>query len=392
MSKRPALTALLLATVLLASPALSQVSNRLAVLPPSPTPDEAVTLRLGGVWPDGCAPGTVVKPDVTVKGTGIAVVLDYSKYTGACTTVLTPYSVDLPLGRLAEGTYVAAVTYRAPQADPRVLVTATFTVAARRVATLYVPGVLTSSRPDPRRLGCEGTLTLASELSGYNAGTADGFLAVSGTYDEGGFRISASLPVLLAPGAAILVDTTPVKSRLQFLELRATDGMVVRPSLERRVACDHDAAPSQGRLELPVFDALFPGGTHAVCGDVRVLDSPNDACPTFAFAPVFRRRVNLTLLNAGSAPATFQVVARQLPNPDVKGSTVFRSAYEVGPGAVRQVDDLPLDLSSVCGAERSNLWFDVTSAQPFLFYVSTAFDDATPGALPYEVYAGRSAR
>ncbi len=390
MSKRTALTALLLAAVLGAAPAVSQVSTRLAVLPPSPTPDDAVTLRLGGVWPDGCAPGTVVAPDVAVKGTDVAVVLDYGKYTGACTTVLTPYSLDLPLGKLAEGTYVASVTYRAPQADPRVLVTTTFTVAARRVATLYVPGVLTSSRPDSDRLGCQGTLTLASELSGYNAGTSDGYLAVSGTYDEGGFRISASLPVLLAPGAALLIDTIPVRSRIQFLELRATDGMVVRPSLDRRVTCDRDAAPPQGRLELPVFDALFPGGSHAVCGDVRVLDSPNDACPTFA--PVFRRRVNLTLLNAGTAPATFQVVARQLPAPGVKGSTVFRSSYTVHAEAVRQVDNLPLDLSSVCGEERSNLWFDVTSDQPFLFYVSTAAEDATPGALPYEVYAGRGAR
>jgi len=370
------------------------VGTTIQVHPDLPSPGDDITLRLVGTWPSGCVPGSVVKPTVSKDPARITISLNYAAYTGACTAVLTDYRLDVPIGKLAAGTYEVDVTVLETLFPPRTLATRRFTVGPRPELTLYVPGVFASGRKSADMLGCDGTLTLASGLSAYNNGAGVASFSVAAAYDENGSRILAEHPIQLRPGAGTQLDTKPESSRLQILALRATEGVVVWPTLTRNVACDRGSVPSQGRVPLPTFTSLFPADAHAVSGDVKILDSPSDACPTFnpSFAPTFRRRVNLTLFNAGNAAATFRVVGRQLAQAGAPAVDLVTERYSVPARTVRQIDNLKLELAPLCAADGPdglNIWFDVSADQPFLSYVSTAFEDATPGALPYEIYPSR---
>lgn len=184
-----------------------------------------------------------------------------------------------------------------------------------------------------------------------------------------------------APGVAMLV-------------LQAPAGMLIRADLQKnrlRCGCPSKldcAAFPQGQAYLPVFRGLFPAGSSAVSGPVELgtfdlskgCASPNQE---------YRRRVNLTLFNGGDSPATFHVV--ETPN-HTSSYALFTRDVVLGPREVVQINSVTVptessnDLTAPNGGTR--IWFTVSADQPFLFYVSTVFDNPEVGALPFQVFPG----
>src|SRR5258706_15935631 len=87
-----------------------------------------------------------------------------------------------------------------------------------------------------------------------------------------------------------------------------------------------------------------------------------------------RRRVNLTMLNAGQEPTEFQVTVADTHGPMVY-PLLLDARYTVAAGQVLQVDSLPLPTRTSSDPGRSgggtsfggDAWIIVSAAQPFLF-------------------------
>ncbi|HMM34669.1 MAG TPA: hypothetical protein PKA62_08035, partial [Thermoanaerobaculia bacterium] len=136
---------------------------------------------------------------------------------------------------------------------------------------------------------------------------------------------------------------------------------------------------SLGRLELPIFGALFPAGMTAVAGDVSLSASE---C---AEGATNRRRVNLTLFNAGDAAATFRVSAVSATSGP--GGPAAEKEYAVPASSIVQFNELSLEGLPVCAA--GGAWFRITGDQPFLAYLSTVRPETLPGVLPYEIFPAK---
>lgn len=92
---------------------------RMELTPSLPTVNDAPTIRLSGVWRDGCIPRN---PRTMVAGNQIRITTP--AVAGACITALTPWSLTAPLSPLAAGAYEVIFSY-----DQEVLGTGAFTVA-----------------------------------------------------------------------------------------------------------------------------------------------------------------------------------------------------------------------------------------------------------------------
>lgn len=389
------LTTLALAMTVPALPALSQsTSFNVNVVPQNPTPDDAVVLRLSGTWRDGCTPGTAITPAVARSGGTVNVTLNYATLQGACTTALTPFTTDVALGKLPAGTYAADVLLIESLIPARSLGTASFTVAPKAFTTLYVFGANALKRGSSGELGCDGSLSIKSRLTLFNNASTPSVASLSALYGETGEEVIPG-PITaysLAARGGTVVDTSIANSasRVSVWAFEVPGRVALRNTLERFVDCDQGANPSQGRLALPVFSALFPAGSTVVSGDVKAIDeNATGACPFSADLLAFRRRVNVTMFNAGTSAATFQVVGRQTTEDG--NDEIYRGSFTVNAKSARQANDLALDLTKLCSAAgASNVWFEITADQPFLSYVSTAFEDASPGAMPYEIYPSKT--
>lgn len=77
----------------------------------SPTVDDAISVRLSGVWPDSCVPR-----DPQVRITGSEVRIDTAGPPGGilCLTVLTPWELPVNVGPLPAGTYRLVVINSSP--------------------------------------------------------------------------------------------------------------------------------------------------------------------------------------------------------------------------------------------------------------------------------------
>ncbi|MEP7338398.1 MAG: hypothetical protein ABI977_11740 [Acidobacteriota bacterium] len=70
------------------------------IIPSAPTPQDSVAIKLSGEWPEGCVPRD---PSVTVSNNQIRI--STIRPAGACTAAITPFTLNVPVGRLAAGIY-----------------------------------------------------------------------------------------------------------------------------------------------------------------------------------------------------------------------------------------------------------------------------------------------
>ncbi len=364
-------------TASFASPASAQVLPTVVVTtaPSSPAPDDVVVLKLSGQWPDGCVP-EASRTRLTRSGSILRVNFDYSGYSGACTAVVTPWSLDVSAGKLAAGAYTVEVTRTRSLVPTETIGTGAFTVAPLPEATVWLPGF---SAPG-------ATYSLASTLTAHNAGPNAATVTYLGAWDALG-AYTTPAPVTLAAHAAGILDSRSLRDGqpVQMLSLSAPRRVTLRATLERLEALPAGSPKvpeSFGRVELPVFTELFPAGSTAVAGDVSLSVSE---C---AGAPEARRRVNLTLFNAGNELATFRVVTISVQGGP--GGILPELVYQVPPKSLVQFNQLPLEGLPVCQA--GGAWFQITGDQPFLAYISTVRPESLPGILPYEIFPARADR
>jgi hypothetical protein len=140
-----------------------------------------------------------------------------------------------------------------------------------------------------------------------------------------------------------------------------------------------------GQVNIPVYRALFPAGSVAVSGAVELgyfhhLIPLDEAHNTI-------RRVNVTLFNAGDAPATF--VVRTFPVSSSSAPLAEQSVV-VDAKDVVQINRFPVPTDSSIPTQSVNggsrIWVTTTADQPFLSYVSTVFDGVDALDLPFQVY------
>ncbi|MFN7986384.1 MAG: hypothetical protein U0529_02865 [Thermoanaerobaculia bacterium] len=369
----PLLLLTLAAFVSAPAPAQTAPYATVATIPASPVPDEGVSLVLSGQWPDTCLP-TANQAKVTRDGLAIRVNLDYTGFSGACGAAITPWSLNVPVGGLSEGTYTVEVTLTRSLLPSQTIGTGSFAVVAPTESTIFLPGFLSDSAP----------YALASNLTAYNNSTRDATVTRVMAWDALGERSVGAAPVAIAPGAAAIVPTQDLRpgQAVQMLAVRLPSRIALRATLERLEYVPEGlpkVPESLGRLELPVFSALFPAGTSVVAGDVSL--TPTEC----SGAPETRRRVNLTLFNAGETSATFEVVGKAVgagPGGDSPSQT-----FHVPAKSLVQFNALPVDAYPVC--QPGGAWFRILGDQPFLAYISTVRPETTAGVLPYEIFPAR---
>jgi hypothetical protein len=344
-----------------------------ATSPSAPAPGDTVALALSGQWNDTCVP-TTSQASVTKAGNALRVHLNYSGFSGVCGAAITPWALTLNVGTLAEGAYTVEVELVRSLLPATTIGTGAFTVAPPQESQLWVPAFWAVGSP----------YTLASNLTACNNSERSAFVTPIGAWDALGERAVATPPVEIASGGATVVPTNDLRpgQAVQMLALRAPGRIAFRATLQRLETVP-PALPkvpeSYGRVELPVFTSLFPAGATAVAGDVSL------TATECAGGPEVRRRVNLTLFNAGDAAATFQVVGTAVGGGPGGGTSPL--TYTVPAGSLVQFNAIPLEGLPVCQA--GGAWFKVTGDQPFLAYVSTNRPETAPGILPYEIFPAR---
>lgn len=365
---------LLLALSAAASPAAAQTlpSVSIATSPTAPAPGDQIVLKLSGEWPDGCVPETG-RTKLTTSGTKLHVNFNYSGIPGPCTAAVTPWALDVPVGPLAAGTWAVEVTRTRTFTAPEPIGSGSISVVPLAAATVYVPGFFAPG----------ASVSMASTLAAYNNTDKNVTIAFTGAWDGLG-AAEPPADATVGPNGATVLDSHTLRAgqHVQMLAITAPRRVALRATLERLETVPEGLAKvpeSLGRLELPVFGELFPAGMTAVAGDVSLSASE---CAEGATS---RRRVNLTLFNAGDAPATFRVSAvSATPGP---GLLPAEKEYAVPAASIVQFNDLSLEDLPVCSA--GGAWFRITGDQPFLAYISTVRPETLPGVLPYEIFPAK---
>lgn len=376
MRQHTILPALLLsASALLSSAALAATAPwaQVGTIPSAPAPGDKVVLALSGEWNDTCVP-TASQASLTRSGSAIRVNLNYSGQSGACGAAITPWQLNVEAGVLPEGTYQVDVTLTRSLLPSQSIGTGSFAVAEPPTTTLWIPAFAAKS---------DGYV-LASNLTSFNNGDRAGSVATLAAYDALGQRDPGRAAVAIDPQGAALVPTAPLRGgqAVEMLALSAPGRFAFRATLERLEDVPPQlpkVAESYGRVELPVFTSLVPAGLTAVAGDVSLT-------PTECSGPAeARRRVNLTVFNAGETAATFTVVGTAVASGP--GGVGAPQTYQVPARSLVQFNALPVDAFPVC--QPGGAWFRITGDQPFLAYVSTARPQTVPGILPYEIFPAR---
>jgi len=362
----------------LAGPASGQSlpNATVATFPAAPSPGDPVVLKLSGLWNDGCVP-VESRAALSTAGKSLRVHLSYAGFDGVCTAAVTPWSLDVPAGRLEAGTYTVEVTLTRSLLPTQTIGTGSFKVEPTQDATVWLPGFHAPGE----------AITLASTLTAFNNSDNVATVATLAAYDALGERPGAADEKSLAPNASAIVPTRGLREgqKVQMLALKAPRRVSFRATLER-VETVPEGLPkvpeSLGRVELPVFTELVPAGMAAVAGDVSL------SALECASGPEARRRVNLTIWNAGSAEGSFTV--RGAGAETGPGGSVTELEYTVPARALVQFNAIALDALPVC--EAGGAWFRITGDQPFLAYVSTVRPETLPGVLPYEIFPAKIAR
>ncbi len=270
------------------------------------------------------------RTNLTQEGSLLRVTFNYSGLSGPCTAAVTPWSLDVAAGKLAEGSYTVDVDGPAGRSCRR-----------RRSA----PARSRSPRFPSRRSGFRAspppatTYSLASTLTAFNNADNAATVTYVGAWDALG-ESTTPAPVELEAQAAGILDSRSLREgqAVQMLSLRAPRRVALRATLERLETVPEGlpkVPESLGRVELPVFTELFPAGSTAVAGDVSL------SALECASGPEARRRVNLTLFNAGTEAATFRVSAVSVMTGPGGGSPP-EQVYEVPAKSLVQFNALSL--------------------------------------------------
>lgn len=251
------------------------------------------------------------------------------------------------------------------------------TLVEQEDPVVFVPGAFSGSNPQIWTL-----------LWALNNSDKDATVRLITKWDPAGEHdLALADPVTIAAGGTdyIYKHTFPDPSNaVQFLALSLPPGVVIRPMLHRTNAGD-----SAGDLTLPVFTSLVPANTRSVAGSFR---SAYSECVAGA-----RRRLNITLFNAGYEWATFHVAVANRTNgirigPPDDRETRETFDYLVPPRTVRQINAVPYDVEAFCGGWQWGMaWVEIIADQPYLAYASTVRNDES-GVLPYEVFPALTGR
>lgn len=375
MKHRATLLPALLVLLTVAAPAGAQQlpSATVTTTPSSPAPGDPVVLKLTGQWPDSCVPEPS-RTKLSREGQQLLVNFSYSGISTPCLTVIRPWSLEVPVGPLPEGSYKVDVTLTYSLMPARTIGTGDFVVRAPQAADFWVPGFSAT--------GSVGSL--ASTLSIYNNSGQTAVVTPVGAWDALGERTPPLEPVTLGSGDGASFDTRSLRpgQTVQMLAFSAATRMTLRATLERLESVPEGLPKpplALGRVELPVFTELVPATMTAVAGDISF---SSEECGEQA---TVRRRINLTLFNSGDRAATFVVAA-----PNGPGVLPYPLSLEVPARTVVQFNDLPSKGLPVCSA--GGAFVSVTADQPFLAYVSTSRPETVPGVLPYEIFPARLGR
>lgn len=335
--------------------------------PSAPAPGDPIVLKLSGQWPDSCVPDSS-RAQLTREGFAVRVNLSYSGQVEACLTVIRPWSLEFPMGQLAAGTYVVEVTITRSLMPVQEIGKGEFVVKIPEESVFWVPG-----------FAARGSVgSLASTLSAFNNSGQTATVTMTGAWDALGERVLPEVETTLAAGEGASFDTRALRpgQQVQMLAFRAPTRMTLRATLERLETVPEGLPKpplALGRVELPVFTELVPAGMTAVAGDVSF------SAEECGEAPAVRRRVNLTVFNAGKETASFVLDA-----PNGSGDGSYPMKYDVPASSLVQFNDVPTAGLPVCSP--GGAFLSVTANQPFLAYVSSSRPETVPGVLPYEIF------
>lgn len=229
----------------------------------------------------------------------------------------------------------------------------------------------------------------SSRVQAYNTRETPGYVQTVDRFPSFGPAPCLSDPVPVLPHNAeyYLGNCGDAQGALAFIKVEVSSGVVLGANVVKvdgLYGCGfgfQQFVIDQGRAPLPVFSSLFPAGATTIAGDVGLGSSWTCAA---AIGEDYRRRVNLTILNAGGEEAV--VFVRVLP---IRPSApLLEISYSI---PARQVQQFRLPIPDFpTGAAYENMaWVEVTSTQPYLSYVSTIFENGQPGSQPFEVFPSR---
>lgn len=265
---------------------------------------------------------------------------------------------------------------------------------AEDLQPLYVPIVFATTGTTFEPGGAvSDTTRWESTMSVFNPTDSPGTVIDFAVYGKGAVLNQVSQPPIQPNiGNALVPSVVPFPDRgVGFLELHTSPGLVFDAEVQRvtdRCAVGFPQCDPlvHGQVGIPLYRALFPPGSVAVSGAVEL---GQFGLPTSVYPPEVqrRRRVNVTLFNAGDAPATFVVrtFAHHLSATSLAEQTVL-----VEPKDVLQINGFPVPTESSALMLTFNggnqIWVTTTANQPFLSYVSTIFDGVDALDLPFQVY------
>src|SRR5437762_3505589 len=84
---------------------LSAFGATVSIDPPNPDPTTPITIRVGGMWRDGCVPAN---PQIAISNNDVNFVL--TAPGGICTGALTPFKAEGKIAALPPGVYRVRVT------------------------------------------------------------------------------------------------------------------------------------------------------------------------------------------------------------------------------------------------------------------------------------------
>jgi hypothetical protein len=231
-----------------------------------------------------------------------------------------------------------------------------------------------------------------STMSAFNPTDSPGSVVDVAVYGKGAILTPGSYP-LIPPheGGGFVPSVVPQPDRgVGFLELRTSPGLVFYANVQRVTQQCEVGAPNcisfvLGALNIPFYRALFPAGSVVVSGSVQ-LGQFGLGGSGHALDVERRRRMNVTLFNAGDVSATF--VVRTFPH-HFSATPLAEQTVVVEAKDVFQVNGFPVptETSLLLDAfDESQIWVTITADQPFLSYISTVFSSVALGDMPFQVY------
>lgn len=254
--------------------------------------------------------------------------------------------------------------------------------------SLYVPYV--------RTLSGVGVPYWRSRLSMFNTGQVGAKAHVLGVHGGGSTLSDTSACETENAGALTnaghrvneCLNQQPVGG-VAFLEVAADPGVLLQGDIYRSLdylnLCVDPSVTEVplARWPLPIFHGAFTAGTTVTTGEIS-LGNVRSVTPCVPAGREYTRRVNVTLFNAGAAPATFQVTAYSFEG----AVPLYSRSVSVPRKDVAQLNGIQSEIAIAqsSGDPEVRIWITVSADQPFLAYSSAIFDAAPAGQPPFEVF------